>query len=75
MRYRGMKDEIKGKADELKGKLTGDRSEEYKGKAEQAGDKVRREARDIKEDITHAGDRDRAEREREEGITREERSA
>src|SRR5437762_3130712 len=40
-----MKDEIKGKADELKGKLTGDRSEEMKGKAEQAADKVRRAGR------------------------------
>jgi len=41
-----MKDEIKGKADELKGKLTGDRSEEMKGKAEQAADKVRRAGRE-----------------------------
>ena len=43
-----MKDEIKGKADELKGKLTGDRSEELKGKAEQAMDKAKRTGRDIR---------------------------
>jgi len=51
-----MKDEIKGKADELKGKLTGDKSEEMKGKAEQAGDKVRRNARDLRDDLTEGSD-------------------
>ncbi len=51
-----MKDEIKGKADELKGKLTGDKSEEMKGKAEQAGDKVRRDARDLRDDLTEGGE-------------------
>ncbi|HET7339617.1 MAG TPA: CsbD family protein [Candidatus Dormibacteraeota bacterium] len=60
-----MKDEIKGKVDELKGKMTGDKSEEMKGKAEQTGDKVRRDARDLKEDLTNGSDADRAERERE----------
>jgi uncharacterized protein YjbJ (UPF0337 family) len=52
-----MKDEIKGKADELKGKLTGDRSEEVKGKAEQAGDKLRRTARDMRHDLSDRDDR------------------
>ena len=65
-----MKDEIKGKVDEMKGKITGDRSEEMKGKAEQAGDKVRREARDIKEDLTDEGDYEGARRERDQDISR-----
>jgi len=51
-----MKDEIKGKADELKGKLTGDKSEEMKGKAEQTGDKVRRNARDLRDDLTEGSE-------------------
>ena len=69
-----MKDEIKGKADELKGKVTGDRSEEMKGKAEQAGDKLRRNARDIKEDLKHDSDSEREQREREAETVREKRS-
>jgi len=52
-----MKDEIKGKADELKGKVTGDKSEEMKGKAEQAGDKMRRTARDVRDDVTDRDER------------------
>lgn len=52
-----MKDEIKGKGDELKGKLTGDKSEEMKGKAEQAGDKLRRTARDVRDDVTDRDER------------------
>lgn len=52
-----MKDEIKGKADELKGKLTGDQSEEWKGKAEQEGDKMRRSARDVRDDLKDEGDK------------------
>ncbi|HKC19007.1 MAG TPA: CsbD family protein [Candidatus Dormibacteraeota bacterium] len=66
-----MKDEVKGKVDEMKGKVTGDRSEEMKGKAEQAGDKLRRNARDIKEDVTNESDHDRARRERDGDMTRE----
>jgi uncharacterized protein YjbJ (UPF0337 family) len=46
-----MKDEIRGKAEEIKGKVTGDRSEEMKGKARQAADKTRRVVRDVKEDV------------------------
>jgi uncharacterized protein YjbJ (UPF0337 family) len=52
-----MKDEVKGKVDELKGKLTGDKPEEMKGKAEQAGDKVRRNARDVRDDLTEHDER------------------
>ncbi len=59
-----MKGEIKGKARELKGKLTGDKSEEMRGKAEQVGDKARRNARDIKEDLTHGSDIERGRQER-----------
>jgi uncharacterized protein YjbJ (UPF0337 family) len=54
-----MKDEVKGKAEELHGKLTGDRTEELKGKAHQAGDKARRMVRDVKEDVREGADRGR----------------
>ncbi|GAC1508888.1 MAG: hypothetical protein NVS1B3_10450 [Candidatus Dormibacteraceae bacterium] len=46
-----MKEQIRGKAEELKGKATGDKSEELKGKARQAGDKVKRTARDVRDDV------------------------
>lgn len=59
-RYRDMKDEIKGKMRELKGKLTGDKPEEMRGKAEQEADKMRRIARDVRADIK--GDDDEAHR-------------
>jgi uncharacterized protein YjbJ (UPF0337 family) len=51
-----MKDEIKGKARELKGKLTGDKPEEMRGKAEQEADKMRRNARDVRDDIKEGTD-------------------
>ena len=51
-----MKGQIKGKAEELKGKATGNRTEELKGKARQTADKLRREGRDIKDDLRDAGD-------------------
>ncbi len=54
-----MKDEIKGKAEEIKGKVTGDRSEELKGKMRQAADKTRRVARDIRGDVHEEADRRR----------------
>ena len=62
-----MKDEIKGKAEEVHGKMTGDKSEELKGKAHQAVDKVRRAGRDISDDVHNEADKhsDEAERERE----------
>lgn len=52
-----MKDEIKGKAQELKGKLTGDKSEEMKGKARQEMDHARAKARDVKEDVREEWDK------------------
>jgi uncharacterized protein YjbJ (UPF0337 family) len=53
-----MKDTIKGKVRELKGRLTGDRSEEMRGKAEQQADKMRRGARDMRDDAKGGTDRD-----------------
>jgi len=47
-----MKDQIRGKAEEMKGKVTGDRSEEMKGKARQAVGNVKRDVRDLKGDLT-----------------------
>ena len=52
-----MKDEIKGKAEEWKGKVTGDKSEEMKGKARQEADHVRAKARDAKEDVKEEWDK------------------
>jgi uncharacterized protein YjbJ (UPF0337 family) len=59
-----MKDQIRGKAEEIKGKATGDRSEEIKGKARQAADKVRRGARDVRDDVRGEVDK-QVEKERE----------
>src|SRR5579859_2068770 len=79
----GMKDEIKGKAHEIKGKVTGDKSEEMKGKAEQGVDKLKRTGRDVRDDLRdqaermkhdHERDGDRGEREREAETVRERRS-
>jgi uncharacterized protein YjbJ (UPF0337 family) len=53
----GMRDAIKGKAHEIKGKITGDKSEELKGKAEQAADKAKRTGRDIRDDVGQEADR------------------
>jgi uncharacterized protein YjbJ (UPF0337 family) len=47
-----MKDQVRGKAEEIKGKITGDRGEEMKGKARQALGNVKRDARDLKGDVT-----------------------
>jgi uncharacterized protein YjbJ (UPF0337 family) len=58
LRYLDMKDEIKGKAHEMKGKLTGDKPEEWKGKAEQEADKLRRTARDVRDDMKDEADKD-----------------
>ena len=46
-----MKDQIRGKAEELTGKVTGDRSEEMKGKARQAVGNLKRTARDVRGDV------------------------
>ena len=58
-----MKDQVRGKAEEIKGKVTGDRSEELKGKARQtagnAKSKVRDIQADVKEEIHKHSDHDR----------------
>jgi uncharacterized protein YjbJ (UPF0337 family) len=54
-----MKEQIRGKAEEIKGKVTGDKSEELKGKARQAGDKVQRTVRDTRDDVRLEADKAR----------------
>jgi uncharacterized protein YjbJ (UPF0337 family) len=46
-----MKDQVVGKAEEMKGKLTGDKSEELKGKARQTAGNAKRAVRDIQADV------------------------
>jgi uncharacterized protein YjbJ (UPF0337 family) len=50
-----MKDQVRGKAEELTGKLTGDKSQELKGKARQTLGNVKRGVRDIKADVREEG--------------------
>ena len=47
----GLKDKIIGKAKEVEGKLTGDKSREVEGKAQQVKGKVKAKAKKLKEDI------------------------
>lgn len=47
----GLKDKIIGKAKEFEGKLTGDKSREVEGKAQQVKGKVKAKAKKVKEDI------------------------
>lgn len=47
----GLKDKIIGKAKEVEGKLTGDKSREVEGKAQQVKGKVKGKAKKVKEDI------------------------
>ena len=47
----GSKDKIIGKAKEVEGKLTGDKSREVEGKAQQVKGKVKAKAKKVKEDI------------------------
>ena len=47
----GLKDKIIGKAKEGEGKLTGDKSREVEGKAQQVKGKVKAKAKKVKEDI------------------------
>jgi uncharacterized protein YjbJ (UPF0337 family) len=54
-----MKDQIKGKAEEVHGKMTGDKSEELKGKARQVEDKVKRTVRDAGDDVRNEAERNR----------------
>ncbi len=46
-----LKDKIIGKAKEVEGKLTGDKSREVEGKAQQVKGKVKAKAKKVKEDI------------------------
>jgi uncharacterized protein YjbJ (UPF0337 family) len=59
-----MEDQIRGKAEELEGKVTGDRSEELKGKARQAVGDLKRTARDVRGDISDEADRTKREQHR-----------
>ncbi len=51
-----MKDKLQGKAEELKGRMTGDDSEEMKGKARQDVGNVKDAARDIRDDVEGRND-------------------
>jgi uncharacterized protein YjbJ (UPF0337 family) len=57
-----MKDQVRGKAEEIKGKLTGNRSDEMKGKVRQKVGNVKRAARDVKEDVRNEVNRKRSSR-------------
>ena len=65
-----MKDQIKGKAEELKGKATGDKAEEWKGKAHQKVGDLKDTARGARDDVKDEADR-RRDQEREYDRTRE----
>ena len=54
-----MKDQVVGKAEEMKGKLTGDKSEELKGKARQTAGNAKRAVRDIQADVKEEVDKHR----------------
>jgi len=56
-----MKDQVRGKAEEMKGKLTGDKSEELKGKARQTAGNAKRAVRDIQADVKEEVDKRRDE--------------
>jgi len=53
-----MKDKIQGKAEELKGKLTGNKADELKGKARQAGGEAKQAGKEIAYDVEHADRRE-----------------
>lgn len=52
----GRTDAAKGKAKEVAGKVTDDKTQEYKGKAEKHGGKSRAEYGDLKEDVKKDSD-------------------
>ncbi|MDQ6900020.1 MAG: CsbD family protein [Candidatus Dormibacteraeota bacterium] len=52
-----MKDKIKGKAEEVKGKVTGDKTEEFKGKGRQGVGDVKGKAKEVGYDAEHRGTR------------------
>ena len=47
----GLKDKIIGKAKEVEGKLTGDKSREVEGKAQNTQGKVKAKAKQVKDDL------------------------
>ena len=55
-----MKDQVRGKAEEMKGKLTGNKSEELKGKARQTVGNTKRAVRDIQADVREEADKHRS---------------
>jgi uncharacterized protein YjbJ (UPF0337 family) len=57
-----MKDQVRGKAEEIKGKVTGNRTEETKGKLRQQVGKAKGTLRDVKEDIRNEANRNRTSR-------------
>jgi len=57
-----MKDQVRGKAEEIKGKVTGNCTEETKGKFRQQVGKAKRTVLDIKEDVRTEANRNRTPR-------------
>lgn len=47
----GLKDKIIGKAKEVEGKITGDKSREVQGKAQQVKGKIKAKAKKLKDDL------------------------
>ena len=54
-----MKDQVRGKAEEMKGKVTGDKSEELKGKARQSVGNAKTKVRDFQADVKEEVDKHR----------------
>jgi uncharacterized protein YjbJ (UPF0337 family) len=59
-----MKDQVRGKAEEIHGQVTGDKSEELKGKARQTAGHVKSKVRDIQADVKEEVDKRKDDRER-----------
>jgi uncharacterized protein YjbJ (UPF0337 family) len=57
-----MKDQVRGKAEEIKGKVTGNHTEEAKGKLRQQIGKAKSTVRDVKEDVRNEANRNRTSR-------------
>jgi uncharacterized protein YjbJ (UPF0337 family) len=55
-----MKDQVRGKAEEIKGKVTGNKTEENKGKARQTVGNVKRAARDLQADVREEANKHRS---------------
>jgi uncharacterized protein YjbJ (UPF0337 family) len=54
-----LKDQVRGKAEEIHGKVTGDKSEELKGKARQSVGNAKSKVRDIQADVKEGVDKHR----------------